>query len=200
MAWNVRKIPDSVFGNLIGLLPFVKTERESMSIRRDSELSVRVYRQSGRSTIAILGLTAVHHIDGAIVYHTPWRLHVAVAAPLVALAILGALYAGGSRRGTRAGAAWTRIAGGLILIIPVGLIGLIEGAYNHLAKVLIYFALGGPTARSVFPAPTYEMPSNLFFEATGIAQFPLALVAGFFGVALLRKSRNARWPLAASRA
>jgi hypothetical protein len=35
------------------------------------------------------------------------------------------------------------------------------------------------------------MPDNLLFEATGIAQFPLALVAAYFVIVILRGPRRA---------
>jgi len=142
------------------------------------------YRRAGIAALAVLALTTLHHVVGAILYVTPWRLHIAVVAPILGVAIARALYLGGSRRGTPAGARWTRIAAVLILIFPVGLIGLVEGGYNHLVKNIVYFTAGAQTARAMFPPPAYELPDNLLFEATGIAQFPLALVAAWLLLAL----------------
>lgn len=148
---------------------------------------VRAYRLAGFSTFAVLAMTALHHAYGAIVYDTPWRLHVAVIAPILALAIARALYLGGSRRGTRSGLWWTRIAAGMILVFPVGLIGLVEGGYNHVIKNLVYFLSGPQAARALFPPPAYEMPDNFLFEITGIVQLPLALVAAYFVMIVLRR-------------
>ncbi|WP_296611822.1 hypothetical protein [Sphingomonas sp.] len=147
---------------------------------------VRAYRFAGFSTFAVLATTAFHHAYGAIVYDTPWRLHVAVIAPILALAIARALYLGGSRRGTRSGLWWTRIAAAMILVFPVGLIGLVEGGYNHVIKNLVYFLSGPQAARALFPPPAYEMPDNFLFEITGNAQLPLALAAAYCAMALLR--------------
>lgn len=155
------------------------------------QLPVRAYRLAGLSAFAVLALTAIHHAYGAIVYQTPWRLHVAVAAPVLAFAIGRALHLAGSRRGTHSGIIWTRIATGLILIFPVGLIGVVEGGYNHVTKNAIYFLSGARVARGLFPPPAYEMPDNLLFEATGIAQFPLALVAALFVAVILRRAPTA---------
>jgi hypothetical protein len=155
------------------------------------QLPVRAYRLAGLSAFAVLALTAVHHAYGAFVYHTPWRLHVAIVAPLLALAIWRTLYLAGSRRGTPSGILWTRIASGLILIFPVGLIGLVEGGYNHLVKNAVYLLLGAQTATDLFPPPAYELPDNLLFEATGIAQFPLGLLAAYFVLVIVRGPRAA---------
>lgn len=152
---------------------------------------VRTYRRAGNAALAVLALTAFHHAYGAIVYDTPWRFHVAIVAPLLGLAIARALYLGGSRSGTPSGIQWTRIAATLILIFPVGLIGLIEGGYNHLVKNLVYFVSGAEAARGLFPPPAYELPDNLLFEATGLAQFPLALVAAYLALIILRRSQAA---------
>ena len=149
-------------------------------------ITARAYRPVGLAAVSVLALTVVHHVYGAMLYHTPWRLHVAVAAPIAGLAIVRALYLGGSRRGTPSGARWTWIAVAMVLILPVGLIGLVEGGYNHLVKNLVYLGWGETVARTLFPPPAYEMPHDLLFEASGIAQLPLALVAAWLTLALRR--------------
>jgi len=162
-----------------------------MSYHVTAEVPVRAYRRAGFATFAVLGLTTVHHLYGAVVYDTPWRFHVAIIAPILAVATARALYLGGSQRGTRPGIAWTRIAAALILIFPIGLVGLVEGGYNHVIKNLLYLVCGPRSARVFFPPPLYEMPNNLLFEATGIAQFPLGLVAAHFLIGVLRRARIA---------
>jgi len=158
------------------------------------EVPVRAYRFAGLATFGVLATTSFHHAYGAIVYETPWRFHVAIVAPIFAAAIGQALYLAGSRRGTRSGILWTRIAAGAILMFPVSLIGLVEGGYNHVIKNLVYFLfLSGPhAARALFPPPAYEMPDNVLFEATGIAQLLLALIAAYFVIPLLRRPRATR--------
>jgi len=162
-----------------------------MSDQVSVEVPVSAYRSAGLAAFAVLGMTAFHHAYGAIVYETPSRFHIAVIAPILALGIVQALYLGGSRRGTRSGSMWTRIAAGLILIFPVGLIGMVEGGYNHVIKNLVYFLSGPQLARGLFPPPAYEMPDNLLFEITGIAQVPLALVAAYWVMIVLRPARDA---------
>jgi len=162
-----------------------------MRVQQGTGIPVRAYRRVGLAALSVLALTTIHHIYGAIAYHTPWRLHVAVAAPVAALAIVRALYLAGSQRGTRSGARWTRIAAVIIFVLPVGMIGLIEGGYNHLAKNLVYYGVSARAARALFPPPLYEMPDDLLFEASGIAQLPLALLAAWLTLSLLRRSARA---------
>jgi len=144
------------------------------------EIAVKGGWKSSRFAIALLILTILHHAYGAAIYGTPWRLHVAFVAVPVAGAIL---IASQSR-----GASWQRIAGILILIFPVLLIGLIEGGYNHLLKNIVYFTRGAAATRSLFPSSLYELPDNLLFEVTGVAQFFLAPFAAMEGVEMLRQT------------
>jgi len=74
----------------------------------------------------------------------------------------------------------------LILLFPVAAIGVYEGGYNHVLKSLVYFIRGEGAARALFPPPLYEMPHDHFFEATGIAQFPLSIVTAVLTLPLLR--------------
>jgi hypothetical protein len=39
----------------------------------------------------------------------------------------------------------------------------------------------------LFPPPTYEMPDNLFFEATGILQFPVSLFVASAAFRLVKR-------------
>ena len=142
---------------------------------------------AGAAALLLLALTSVHHAYGAAVYGTPWRLHIVYVAVPVAIAIAATLYAGWSRREARVGRAFTWIAAAIILAFPVATIGVFEGGYNHLFKTLVYFGLGEGPARAIFPAPTYEMPDDLVFEVTGIAQFPLAILTAILTVAMLRR-------------
>ncbi|APR79004.1 Hypothetical protein A7982_04351 [Minicystis rosea] len=129
--------------------------------------------------ITTLVATAIHHVYGSLRYATPWRLHGAAVA--FALCVPVALAYTGYRRspGTRAG----RISGGsltaLALAFPAAAIGIFEGAYNHLAKNIFFFA-GAPRDLlfRMFPPPTYELPNDAFFEITGIGQtIPAAMTA-----------------------
>lgn len=141
------------------------------------EIAVKGGWKSSRVAIALLILTILHHAYGAAIYDTPWRLHVAFIAVPVAGVILMA--------SESHAASWRKIAGILILIFPVLLIGLIEGGYNHLLKNIVYFTRGAAATRSLFPSSLYELPDNLVFEVTGVAQFFLAPFAAMEGVKLL---------------
>ena len=130
-------------------------------------------------SLTTLGLYAAHHAYGAVRYATPWRHHAAVVALFVALALLGAFFA--FRRNPRS--ARGRVAGwalaALVLVLPVLLIGVYEGLYNHIVKDVLFF-LGVPEALrlTLFPPPLYEMPNDLGFEVSGMLQGVPALFAG----------------------
>jgi hypothetical protein len=86
---------------------------------------------------------------------------------------------------------------------PVLLIGGFEGFYNHVVKNALYFG-GLPEAwmRSLFPPPTYEMPNDLWFEATGILQVVPAGMAVYHLVGCIPTwphRRPARRPTASRR-
>jgi peroxiredoxin len=144
------------------------------------------HHRAGAATIALLALTGIHHAYGALAFGTPWRLHiVAIAAP-VAIAIVAALHYGTAMSSRRAGQLATGFATLLILLFPVAAIGIYEGGYNHVLKNLVYFMRGEADARALFPPPLYEMPRDVFFEATGIAQFPLSIMTAVRTLPLLR--------------
>ena len=68
------------------------------------------------------------------------------------------------------------------------MIGLFEGGYNHVLKNFIYFLFGENEARAVFASQMYEMPTDFLFEATGVAQFPAAVVTARSTLDLARRS------------
>lgn len=144
--------------------------------------------RAGAAALLLLSLTALHHIYGAIIYETPWRLHIVQAAVPAAIVISVALFVGHSRRGTSFGRAATWLAAIIIVVFPVAVVGLYEGGYNHLLKNLFYFGFGEDVARTLFPAPVYKLPNDLIFEVTGIAQFPLSVLAALLTISLLRRT------------
>jgi hypothetical protein len=76
------------------------------------------------------------------------------------------------------------------LALPVLGVGLFEGGYNHALKVVLYFAGVSESAlRLLFPAPTYELPNDVWFEVTGVLQLALGWLAGRHLLALNRESR-----------
>lgn len=142
------------------------------------------------AALATLGLTAAHHAYGAVRYDTPWRLHGALAALGIGLLLAGASSAHRRHPETPLGrfAGWALAI--MVLVFPVLAIGLFEGLYNHVAKDVLFFS-GAPRdlLARMFPAPTYEMPNDAWFEVSGVLQ---AVPAAFACGALLRFVRALR--------
>jgi hypothetical protein len=136
--------------------------------------------KAGLSSAAVLFITSAHHMYGAVVYSTPWRNHIVLPAILTTLVIASTLFLFSRRPHTVVGQASFWVAVGCILIVPVGIIGIFEGGYNHVLKDVLYFSgVAKPVFQILFPAPTYEMPDNLFFEISGILTFFAALHAAY---------------------
>ena len=138
--------------------------------------------------LAVLLLTSVHHIYGAYVYDTPWRLHVVFVSGLTAAALFGLLLAFRRRHADLIGriAFWAFVA--VVLVIPVAGIGLFEGGYNHALKNALYFSGASEAVmHRLFPPPTYELPDDVFFEITGVLQLVVAIAAGRHLLRLVRE-------------
>jgi hypothetical protein len=136
----------------------------------------------------VLGLTSIHHVYGAYVYRTHWRLHAVVLAAAAAVVIAGARAVMRSQNDAlrRFG---RRTLAVVTLTVPIAGLGLFEGGYNHLAKNLLFF--GGASKAwllALFPAPTYELPNDFLFELTGVFQVVPAVVAAWNLLAMLRSS------------
>jgi hypothetical protein len=124
-----------------------------------------------RYALAVLLLTSVHHAYGAYAYNTLWRLHAVFVSAFAAAAIIGSLVVvrRNANETVREIAFWVFTA--VVLVIPVAVIGLFEGAYNHALKNALYFAGASSTLMNLlFPPPTYELPNNAFFEVSGVMQ------------------------------
>jgi hypothetical protein len=129
--------------------------------------------------VGTLILTTLHHVYGAIIYHTAWRHHAAIVAVVTVLVSAALLRLHRSRAGEATGkiAFWMFVI--VILFIPVLGIGLFEGLYNHTLKNILYFTSGDAALmQRLFPPPTYEMPNNAFFEITGVLQSVLGIGTG----------------------
>ncbi|MFC5524139.1 hypothetical protein ACFPPA_00130 [Rhodanobacter ginsengisoli] len=133
-----------------------------------------------RAALAILLLTSVHHAYGACIYHTPWRLHVALVAALTALMLWSAVFVARNRPEGLASAIATVAFCLVDALIPVIGIGFFEGGYNHVLKNALYFADASPMLMTrLFPPPAYELPNDVLFEASGVMQFVVGMVAGY---------------------
>ncbi len=123
--------------------------------------------------IFILLLTIIHHIYGGIIYNTPVRFHIAwFAVPAIGVMII--LYTLHVRKKSSPAISkislWLFIA--VVILIPFGTFGLVEGGYNHLLKNVLYF--GGASEEwmmNFYSDPIFEMPNDFWFEFTGILQF-----------------------------
>ncbi len=121
-------------------------------------------------SIALMSLTSIHHVYGAIIYSTPWRLHILMLSiPVTALTLLLKLYFFKKKGKYR----WAfKSAFLFVTLVPsIGMIGVYEGLYNHVLKNILFFSgASQETLQSMFPAPMYEMPNDFIFEVTGVMQ------------------------------
>lgn len=147
----------------------------------------RLVRNVSLSASLVYALTIIHHVYGAIAFDTPWRHHAAflglggIAATLLAAWGATRLRAPVPRRLAR----MLLLSGTVVL--AVALIGCFEGGYNHALKLVLFFGgTGSATMDRLFPPPTYVMPSDPFFEVTGVLQFLAAFVAARASLALWR--------------
>ena len=118
---------------------------------------------------ALMVLTTIHHIYGAIIYDTPWRLHVLLLSiPVIIVTLILSWFLKADRK-------WNRLLYAanvlIVLIFSVILIGSYEGVYNHVFKNIAYFS---GTSKSVldqlFDPSKYVLPNDFVFEFTGIMQ------------------------------
>lgn len=126
-------------------------------------------------TLSVLTMTAIHHVYGAILFATPWRLHIVYISIPVALAILALIPIGRASPAAFVSrvASWTYLA--LSIAFAIGAIGIYEGGYNHLLPNVQYM-LG---VESTLRRDLYVPPDDLLFQVTGIGQFALAAFAAY---------------------
>ena len=139
------------------------------------------------SILGVLAMTAIHHVYGAVLFATPWRLHIVFISVPVALAILAAVPLGrASPDGLLSSAAsWVYLAlGG---VFAIGAIGVYEGGYNHLLPNLQHVLGVEHTLREGLYVP----PDDLVFQLTGVAQFVIAVIAARYMWRLVGVSRPA---------
>ena len=121
-------------------------------------------------------LTSVHHVYGAIIYSTPWRLHVLfLSVPVIVVTALLSRIINTYNSFKSSFLFWINWI--IILIMSIALIGIFEGIYNHFIKdLLFYTGIDRSTLLALFPPPKYEMPNDLFFEVTGVLQAVIVAV------------------------
>jgi hypothetical protein len=83
-------------------------------------------------------VTSIHHVYGAIVYHTPWRLQVLmVSIPVIIFTLFGSNFL--IRREFPGKNLLLLFYWFITLIFSVILIGGYEGVYNHALKIFFSF-------------------------------------------------------------
>jgi hypothetical protein len=135
----------------------------------------RVSRIAWHSVVLAI-LTTIHHVYGAIIYNTPWRLHILMMSiPVIILTLVLEQQLRKKDGGDKCFKFWAFY---FISLVPsLGMIGVFEGIYNHLLKNIMFFGgAGDELLQTLFPAPTYEMPNDLLFEFTGVMQGVIATV------------------------
>jgi hypothetical protein len=156
---------------------------------------MKIFNKAFLSSLGTMVLTIVHHAYGALIYEAPFRLHVVFfAIPVIIVLLLAQrIHRWRSQSRLARTAFWTFIL--LTLCIPVGLIGFFEGGYNHLLKNILYFGgMSQPGLNRLFPAPTYEMPDNFWFEATGVLQFFTAVYCLYYLIRYWKEKGAAALP------
>lgn len=152
-----------------------------------SKAERRSLNQSFLATTLVFLLTSFHHYYGAIVFDTAWRTHILFYGGTILLIcfLFMFLYTLNRKKVFR----WLYVILGLLFFGLV--IGLFEGFYNHLVKDILFFSgMELETWRRFFPAPTYEIPNDLIFEATGILQFFMVLVQIYYVRKTFRYNSN----------
>jgi hypothetical protein len=147
--------------------------------KRVSESMRDAVTRTGISALAAVVLTSIHHAYGAAIYVAPFRRHVVFVFVPIGLIVIGLLYLGWILRGRNLGRLAIGLAVLVIMLLLAGVIGIFEGGYNHLLKNILHFSnVSRELMARLYPAPTYELPNNWFFELTGMLQLLLGLVAG----------------------
>ncbi|WP_276369785.1 hypothetical protein [Chryseolinea sp. H1M3-3] len=144
-------------------------------------------------------ITSLHHVYGAMVYETPWRLHVLLLSIPVVILTTTIHWLVKNRAGK-----WKNhlsvINGLIILVFSIILIGAYEGVYNHAIKNIVFFSgIDDGILAKMFPSPKYVLPNNLLFESTGVMQAILfvPLVRNFitFSKVIIKKVRDGGYNL-----
>jgi hypothetical protein len=138
--------------------------------------------------IMILLLTIIHHFYGGIIYDTPVRFHIAWFAIPVIVVMLMLYYLHIWKKTTPVLSKFILwLFATVVILIPFGTFGLVEGGYNHLLKNILYF--GGASEElmmNLYSDPIFEMPNDFWFEFTGVLQFVAGVYIGYLLIQLWR--------------
>jgi hypothetical protein len=123
--------------------------------------------------------TTIHHVYGAYIYHTPDRIHaLAISIPVILLILY---FDSRFSKSSPPHRTISTILYMVVIFVPtLLLIGVLEGIYNHIFKnILFSFRVSEHTIIHTFygfyDPEIIEIPNDVFFEVTGIAQGFLAI-------------------------
>ena len=153
--------------------------------------TLRAAKRVSFGSAAIFAVTTIHHVYGAHIYNTPWRVHAAVISGLATalIAVSAHLLRRDLNDAFGAAVLWVFIA--VTFLLPFLGFGMFEGIYNHALKVVLYFSHVSPRLMMrLFPPPTYEMPNDAFFEITGVLQVIPGLMTGYYLYQFVRGLQN----------
>ena len=119
---------------------------------------------------ALMVVTSVHHVYGAVIYNTPWRLHILmVSIPVIIFTLVTSYFLTKREFPGKNLLLWFYWS--IILIFSIIFIGGFEGVYNHALKNVFFFLGASDTILDkMFPPSMYVMPNNFLFELTGVMQ------------------------------
>src|SRR5688572_31080207 len=88
-------------------------------------------------SVALAVLTTIHHVYGAVLYQTPWRLHILMMSiPVIILTLIFRRQLTKKDSDNKCFAFWAFY---FISLVPsLGFIGVFEGIYNHLFKNIMF--------------------------------------------------------------
>jgi hypothetical protein len=160
----------------------------------NSQVSVPTLRAAKRASLgaaSVFAVTTVHHVYGAHIYNTAWRIHAAIVSGLATALIGTSLWLFRKHWGDAVGvvAFWSFTV--VTFLVPFLGFGVFEGAYNHVLKDALYFAHLSPgLMMRLFPPPAYEMPNNGFFEITGVIQVIPGFMTGYYLYRFVQEQRK----------
>lgn len=131
----------------------------------NSEIKLLTYIAS------LVALTGIHHIYGAIIYKTPWRLHTLFINIPFFLLVYFSFFIRKKTKSRLLVKLLKHSTAMTVIILWVFWVGLFEGVYNHILKNIVFFSgLSRSILLTLYPSEIYEMPNDFFFEFTGIIQ------------------------------
>lgn len=141
--------------------------------------------------LAIALTTWVHHIYGGLAYDTLYRIIApSISIPLLLVATFYLQY-----RVIRKPMRLVKILYAFVVsVFWILSIGIVEGGYNHVIKNFLFFSGISKEKLATFFPPEFgsqrffEMPSDVFFEVTGIIQFFIGLGIIYYLWKFLKKS------------